>query len=121
MVGFLPRPVAESKTVKDLQTATLEAVCLPRVDFCVSLVNNAGIDTAVRHPSSSHQTLVINDVSDHLRLSAYVSSYPAGPAPMMSLEQSQLSIDKVQKGRVLARTDTSIFDSVVAPFAFAWL
>lgn len=93
VVRFFPCPVAESKTVKDLQTAALEAVCLTRVDLRVPLVDNPCLDAAVSHPSSSHQTSDITCVSEHLDQSASVSAYPAGPAPMMSLQPSQSLVD----------------------------
>lgn len=57
MVGLLPRAVCEAERVKDLQTATLQAVGLAAEDLGVSLVNDASLDTAVRHPRGSHQPI----------------------------------------------------------------
>lgn len=54
MVGFLPRPVAKAQAVKDLKTPTLKAVGLATKYLGVSLIYNASLDAAVRHPRSGH-------------------------------------------------------------------
>lgn len=55
MIGLLPGPIHETERVKDLQTATLKSIGLAAKDLCVSLVDNASVDAAMRHPGGCHQ------------------------------------------------------------------
>lgn len=55
VVGFLPHPVREPETVKDLQAAALQTVCLATENLGVPLIDNTGFDPATCHPRRCHQ------------------------------------------------------------------
>lgn len=55
VVCLLPRPIGKPKTVEDLKTAALQAVCLTAEDLGVSLVDDPCLHAAVRHPGRCHQ------------------------------------------------------------------
>lgn len=89
MVSLLPNPVSEAQAVEDLQAAALEPISLTGEDLCISLVNDARLDSTVSHPSGCHQSMVNNGGQNGSQARCTGNggggSYPAGPAPMMSL------------------------------------
>jgi hypothetical protein len=57
MISFLPCPVRESETVKDLKAAALQPVGLAIEYLRAAFVDYPGVDTTACHPRSQHQTL----------------------------------------------------------------
>jgi hypothetical protein len=81
----------------------LQPIGLSAKYLCVSLVDNAGLDPTVSHPCGCHQpafpTMIISKYAPNTETNIMavgnelnLESYPAGPAPMMSLRGEGVSM-----------------------------
>lgn len=91
VVGLLPHTISKAETVKNLQTSALEAIRLTAKDLGVPLVDDSGLHTAVCHPCCRHEPVLCQSKKVPARIASpwpwppSLSTYPAGPAPIISL------------------------------------
>lgn len=103
-----PGPVGETKAVKDLEASTLQTICLATENLGISLVHDASFfDTTMRHPGCGHQAVVCRLLAERFKMRREEHHYPAGPAPMMSLNEGQ----QLQLNRIHLGSYTSTLDS----------
>lgn len=92
MIRFLPHSIRKAKAVEYLQAPALQPVGLTIEDFGAAFVHDTRLAAEARHPGRRHEAMGSVSVVPCFR--GHCPAYPAGPAPMISLQRRELAVSK---------------------------